>query len=212
MYYYPLFRVRSWDNGMRCMSVYILIRMSYVSFHIEYLIVQIGGRLSVKLPGIKFCYTKCIHDDIMIWKHMLQYWSFTSVGSQSVIAELRTRKACNAEVLYQPEQDVKQTMILPVAWQASRLLWRHWNVSNTRNSSCVYKLLHKLIMECLRPYRPWEWEFIASHCAGTFVCPIEHGSRYRHRNKIWLWGGGCVSSRWWPLVWLGYLDKLCVYI
>ena len=27
MNYYPLFRVRSWNNGMRCMSLYILIKM-----------------------------------------------------------------------------------------------------------------------------------------------------------------------------------------
>ena len=25
MYYYPLFRVRSWNNGMRCMSLYIIM-------------------------------------------------------------------------------------------------------------------------------------------------------------------------------------------
>ena len=40
MNYYPLFRARSWNNGMRCMSFYILI-MSYhiayiVSYHIPY--------------------------------------------------------------------------------------------------------------------------------------------------------------------------------
>ena len=29
MNYYPLFRVRSWNNGMRCMSLYILIRMDF---------------------------------------------------------------------------------------------------------------------------------------------------------------------------------------
>ena len=28
MNYYPLFRVRSWKNGVRCMSIYILIQLS----------------------------------------------------------------------------------------------------------------------------------------------------------------------------------------
>ena len=27
MIYYPLFRVRSWNNGMRCMFLYILLRL-----------------------------------------------------------------------------------------------------------------------------------------------------------------------------------------
>ena len=30
MNYYPLFRVRSWNNGMRCMSLYILLRRTLV--------------------------------------------------------------------------------------------------------------------------------------------------------------------------------------
>ena len=33
MNYYPLFRVRSWNNGMRCMSFYILTVMCFGSYH-----------------------------------------------------------------------------------------------------------------------------------------------------------------------------------
>ena len=87
-------------------------------------------------------------------------------------------------------------------------MWRHCNVSNKCNSSIVYILLHELIVECIWPDRGG-WEFIGSHGAGTFVCPIKYRSRNRHRN---MWDGWCISSRLLPRVWFEYLHELCIYI
>ena len=38
MNYYPLFRVRSWKNGMRCMSLYILLNLSWFQWYIFYIL------------------------------------------------------------------------------------------------------------------------------------------------------------------------------
>ena len=38
MNYYPLFRVRSWNNGMRCMALYILMDKSSCPFYVSDLI------------------------------------------------------------------------------------------------------------------------------------------------------------------------------
>ena len=53
MNYYPLFRVRSWNNGMRCMSLYILTLAP--------------ARLEVLSHR---------HDDVIKWKHFSRYWPF----------------------------------------------------------------------------------------------------------------------------------------
>ena len=44
MNYYPLFKVRSWNNGMRCMSLYILMKLWYgriASWDIRVLVVYL---------------------------------------------------------------------------------------------------------------------------------------------------------------------------
>ena len=50
MSYYPLFRVRSWNNGMRCMSLYILIKATFSSHHASFL--QRSDSISIGQGGI----------------------------------------------------------------------------------------------------------------------------------------------------------------
>ena len=57
------------------------------------------------------------------------------------------------------------------------------NTVDIRNSSTVYILLYKLIMECPCPDRGG-WESFNSHGAGTFFYPFNHRSKSRRRN-LW---------------------------
>ena len=50
MNYYPLFRVRSWNNGMRCMSFYILMSMKHcMMYEYKYSIVRYSNKFKTQL-------------------------------------------------------------------------------------------------------------------------------------------------------------------
>ena len=81
------------------------------------------------------------------------------------------------------------------------------NTIDTRNSSTVYVLLYKLIVEC-----PWpelgEWKSFKSCGANTFIYVFDYRPRNSHRS-LWVWQ--CVSS-WWPLDWFWYLHEIYIDI
>ena len=79
MNYHPLFRVRSWNNGMRCMSLYIL--MDSDGGHFEDFIhikeaQQIEMDLVIRRTGItRYCLkqnTDTCRKHIMLWTHSRQ--------------------------------------------------------------------------------------------------------------------------------------------
>ena len=59
MNYYPLFRVRSWNNAVRCMSFYILIIYIYIYIHIYHELGKLynGTKTSTSLVLIRFLWS-----------------------------------------------------------------------------------------------------------------------------------------------------------
>ena len=71
MNYYPLFRIRSWTNGVHCMSICILIDKLHLKSVLQtnYLNWEDGDIIAAidKMP---------MHDDVIKWKHFPRNWPF----------------------------------------------------------------------------------------------------------------------------------------
>ena len=82
MIYYPLFRFRSWNNGMRCRSFYILILLGLTLIHVS----KRWSVFTYKFRDIKRMAVDYVHIHVSrIWNTVIQQYTMqtkTHVGNQ----------------------------------------------------------------------------------------------------------------------------------
>ena len=124
MNYYPLFRVRSWNNGVRCMSFYILINYNLLNYDIT----PVGGSC-VGTPGDSSHLHECSYSTLVPGHWGATVWELPGSGIlyQSLIHFPHDDTPFDHLTTHQPWTDAWTLMFYFCSRSQHNLFHHSWN-------------------------------------------------------------------------------------